>query len=297
MVKPSNIVGVPHESATALTGERRQITALFYDIVGSTDFLQRLDPEDFALLQRRVHNHAAAAIREGGGYLGGLQGDGGSAFFGFPVPTEDAAECAVASALALVERCDAESKDPRSQGPARVRVGVATGIVVISDAEETDLPDRKEFIGVAPTLAARLQTEAEPNSVAVSDETHRLTRGAFEFSDLGERRLKGFVEPLRVWRPLAARPRRDRFWASHSALHPLIARTRELDALRGSWAKVCDGHGQVVVVSGEPGIGKSRLVAELQQEVANASFATRVLQCQPRGNTRRVTSFHRQPEE
>jgi len=177
--------GDPHSRAhTEIAGERRQVTVLMYDIVGSTELLQKLDPEDFASLQRRIHREAAAAIRGNSGYLDRLLGDGGAAYFGFPVASEDAAECAVLAALDLVARCQDLTKEGAFGAPLRVRVGVATGLVVISDLTDASLPGSEEVIGVTPALAARIQAEAEPNSVVVSNATYRLTSAAFEFEAL-----------------------------------------------------------------------------------------------------------------
>jgi len=281
----------PQKNVTAITGERRQVTAVFYDIVDSTQLLQRLDPEDFALLQRRVHAQAAAAIRGNGGYLEGLHGDGGSAYFGFPVSSEDAAECAVAAGLELVARCHAVAEETDLGAALRVRVGIATGTVIISDLTDMAFPEMKEVIGITPTLAARIQSEAEPNTVAVSDATFRLTRSAFDFQPLGERPLKGVTEPVRLWKPVARRHPIDRFSSSHRALTPLVDRVDELAMCRSRWGKSCEGHGQSILLTGEAGIGKSRLLASLSQEVLEAGGQLRVFQCLPRGNARPFHPF------
>lgn len=285
MAKPVEVKSST-KAVTAITGERRQVTALFYDIVGSTELLQQLDPEDFGILQRRIHGEAAAAIRGNGGYLESLHGDGGSAYFGFPVSLEDAAECAVTAALELVARCQVAGEDTDLGAVLRVRVGIATGTVVISELTDTALPMMKEVIGITPALAVRIQTEAEPNSVAVSDTTYRLTSGAFEFQSLGERHLKGMAEPVRLWRPTVRRPPMDRFSASRRILSPLVGRTEELDLCRNRWDRARQGHGQVILIVGEAGIGKSRLVAELRHELAPSEMEARVFQCLSRGNSR-----------
>jgi predicted ATPase/class 3 adenylate cyclase len=276
---------------TAITGERRQVTALFYDIVGSTELLQTLDPEDFGLLQRRIHGEAAAAIRGNGGYLESLHGDGGSAYFGFPVSLEDAAECAVTAALELVARCQTAGENTDVGAALRIRVGIATGTVVISDLADADLPLKKEVIGITPALAARIQTEAEPNGVAVSDTTYRLTREAYEFEPLGERRLKGMADPVRLWKPVARRDLMDRFSASRRVVAPLVGREEELALCRDRWIRAHEGHGQMVLVVGEAGIGKSRLVAELRQQLTPSEAEARVLQCLSRGNSRPLHPF------
>jgi predicted ATPase/class 3 adenylate cyclase len=278
-----------HSYETAISGERRQVTALFYDIVGSTDLLQNLDAEDFARMQRRLHNQAAAVIRNYGGHLERIHGDGGSAYFGYPIASEDAAECAVAAALELVESCRqaAEAGDPRAA--IQVRIGIATGTVVIADMSDTSLPARDEVVGITPALASRIQSEAEPNGVAVSEVTYRLTRSRFEYKSMPPRPLKGFGE-MRLWRLLSRRPRTDRFSAER--MHtPLIGRADELELCRRRWARAQEGRGQVIFLTGEPGIGKSRLVAELRQEFAGPDCEARLFQCLPRGNSRPLHPF------
>jgi class 3 adenylate cyclase/predicted ATPase len=273
----------------ALSGERRQVTALFYDIVGSTALLHQLDPEEFGIMQRTLHNEAAAIIRSNDGYLERVQGDGGCAYFGFPEPSEDAAECAVASALELVERCMRRAQELGSS--LKVRVGVATGLVVVADTSNTPLPGHAEVIGIAPALAARIQSEAEPNSVAVAEATYRLTRGAFEFEEIGVRELKGFGEPVKLWRPVAHRKHADRFTAHRRVSSPLIGRDDELDLCVRRWARASNGSGQFVFLYGDAGIGKSRLVTEFRRDLARKGVDTRVFQCQPRGNTQPLHPF------
>ncbi|RDI60802.1 ATP-binding protein [Microvirga subterranea] len=290
MAKPAG-AKLSKQTVDAITGERRQVTAFFYDIVGSTEILQTLDPEDFGILQRRIHGEAAAAIRGNGGYLESLHGDGGSAYFGFPVSLEDAAESAVSAALELVARCRAAGESIVQGTPLRVRVGIATGTVVISDLSGADLPLTKEVIGITPALAARIQSEAEPNSVAVSDTTYRLTHGAFDFEPLGERRLKGLVEPVRLWKPIARRDPIDRFSTSGRMLAPLVGREEELALCRDRLLKAQEGHGQVILLVGEAGIGKSRLVAELRQGLTPSEAEVRIFQCLSRGNGRPLHPF------
>lgn len=273
----------------ALLGGRAQITALFYDIVGSTALLHQLDPEDFGIMQRALHNEVAAIISSNNGYLERVQGDGGCAYFGFPEPSEDAAECAVASALAIVEQCQRVAQQFGSN--LKVRVGVATGLVVVADTSNTKLPSRTEIIGIAPALAARIQSEAEPNSVVVAEATYRLTGGVFEFEDIGARELKGFGEPVRLWRPLTRRQQSDRFTAYRRVSSALVGRDDELELCSRRWARAKDGYGQFVYLHGEAGIGKSRLVAELRRGLAREGVDSLVFQCQPRGNTEPLHPF------
>ncbi|MCF6117183.1 AAA family ATPase [Mesorhizobium muleiense] len=273
----------------AFSGERRQVTALFYDIVGSTALLHQLDPEEFGAMQRTLHNEAAALISSNSGYLERVQGDGGCAYFGFPEPNEDAAECAVASAFEMVLRCQQLAQQFGSS--LKVRVGVATGLVVVADTSNTKLPGQTEIIGVAPALAARIQSEAAPNSVVVSEATYRLTSGAFKFEEIGARELKGFGEPVQLWRPVARRQQSDRFTAYRRVSAPLIGRDEELELCRRRWARATNGNGQLVFLHGDAGIGKSRLVTELRRDLAGGGVDTRVFQCQPRGNTQPLHPF------
>jgi class 3 adenylate cyclase/predicted ATPase len=265
------------------------VTALFYDIVGSTTLLHQLDPEDFGTMQRTLHNEAAAIIRRNSGYLDRVLGDGGCAYFGYPESTEDAAECAVNSALEMVERC--VLLEQQSGSLLKLRVGVATGLVVAADTTSTDLPSKMEIIGIAPALASRIQSEAGPNSVAVAESTYRLTSGAFEFERIGSRELKGFAEPVELWRPLARRKLADRFTAYRRTRAPLIGRDDELELCRRRWTRAAGGQGQFLFLHGEAGIGKSRLVSELRQQLSTADVEVIVFQCQPRGNTQPLHPF------
>jgi class 3 adenylate cyclase/predicted ATPase len=268
------------------SGERRQVTVLFYDIVNSTGLLHQLDPEDFGHAQRVIHSEAVAAIRRNGGHMDRILGDGGCAYFGYPEPAEDAAEAAVDAALDLIQRCKAAAGRLVLGQPLQVRVGVATGLVVLSSGEGSGLPTAEEIIGVAPALAARIQTEAAPDSIIVADTTYRITQRAFAFEPLGPRPLKGFGEPQNLWRPLAKRPAEDRFTRLRGPEIPLVAREDELALCRRRWRRAREGTGQIVLVKGEAGIGKSRLVTALRHEIASMHDHVRVLQCEPRGETR-----------
>lgn len=272
--------------AGPLSGERRQVTALFYDIVGSTALLHELDPEEFGVMQRTFHNEAAAVIRSNGGYLEWIQGDGGCAFFGLPRPSEDAAEYAVVSALEIVERCE-----HHFGSGLKVRVGVATGMVVLAEASNPALPHQTEVIGIAPALAARIQSEAAPNSVAVAESTYLLTKGAFDFEEIGSRELKGFGEPVALWRPVARRQGTDRFTASRRVSSPLVGRDDEIELCRQRWENARDGSGQFVFFHGDAGIGKSRLITEFRRNLARQGVNNVVFQCHPRGRTKPLHPF------
>jgi predicted ATPase/class 3 adenylate cyclase len=271
--------------APAIVGERRQVTALFYDIVGSTELLQRVDPEEFAAVQRQVHRQAATAIERYSGRLSQLHGDGGAAYFGFPIASEDAAECAVSAALEIVARCRAlESSDP--QMVLQVRVGVATGTVIIAEVKDSSLPTSDEITGIAPALAARIQTEAEPNTVAVSEVTFRLTRSAFDYVPLGSRVLKGFAAMATLFRPVRKAEKSDRFSRRQGEPVFFVNRVSEFDECRKLWARARAGEGQMILLVGEAGIGKSRLALELRNDLSEEDCDVHLFQCEPRGNTR-----------
>ena len=157
------------------SGERRQITAVFYDIVNSTALLSDWDPEDYEYIQRQIHATAASIIKNFDGHFDRILGDGGCAFFGYPTPAEDAAAAAVSASLEIVHRC--QSLQVRELGrPLSVRVGVATGTVVVRKANSDQLPGGANIVGLAPNLAARLQALAEPDTVAVAASTYLLTQ-------------------------------------------------------------------------------------------------------------------------
>ena len=255
-----------------LGGERRQLTALFYDVVGSTEHLLGSDPEDFARLMGALHGRIAEIVRRHGGYVERTVGDGGSSYFGYPRPAEDAAERAVSAALSIVAEWRQTSGGVDTA--LQVRVGVATGTVVA-------LRDSGELVGTAIVLASRLQGEADPASVLVSEETHGLTRSAFDYESAGERVLKGFPTPVRVWRPLAARPVLDRFATFRRPEAPLAGRQAELARLEAAWTAAHNGRGNTLVIGGDAGIGKSRLVAELRRNAQ--AGREHLLQCKPHG--------------
>lgn len=274
-------------------GERRQITALFYDIVGSTEILNKMDPEDLGQLQQKTHEMAAAAIQSHGGTLDQVMGDGGCAFFGFPAPAEDAAQSAVEAGLDFLERYR-RLADLRVLGLApRLRIGIATGLVVINPRAPTGAlgQSHNTLVGLAPTMAARLQSIAEPNTIVIADLTYRMTRWAIECEDLGTVALKGFEQTQRIWRPVRKRPVPDRFSGSLRAGTALVGRDTERTSILERWRRARSGQGQIVELAGEPGIGKSRLTADLRREVTDDGGIVRIFQCQPRGNSRPLHPF------
>ncbi|QRM29961.1 adenylate/guanylate cyclase domain-containing protein [Microvirga sp. VF16] len=259
---------------------------MFYDIVDSTSLLSMLDPEEFADAQRAIHTTVASIIQRYDGYLDQIAGDGGCAFFGYPVATEDAAEAAVNAALEIIQRCRnlEQASDKISAVP--MRIGLATGTVVVNSSSRVGLPGGVEIIGLAVNLAARLQTLTAPDSVLVSETTHRLTHSAFHYRFVDNITVKGFSEPQPVWQPLEKRELDSRFETRRRADTPLVARVQEIEVGLRCWSEVEKGTGRILFLTGEAGIGKSRLVSELSRHVDRSSCDRRLFQCQPRGNRR-----------
>ena len=193
-------------------------------------------------------------------------GDGVLAYFGYPQADEDDAEHAVRCGLALVE---AASRLQTSHGATlQVRVGIATGVVVVGDLIGEGAAQEQGVIGDTPNLAARLQTLAEPDQVVISPSTRRLTGGLFEYRDLGRVVLKGLADPIQAWQVLAASAVQSRFEAKHeTSLAPLVGREEELELLLRRWNLASQVEGRVVLLTGEPGFGKSRLIAALQERL------------------------------
>jgi class 3 adenylate cyclase/predicted ATPase len=249
--------------------ERRQLTVLFGDLVGSTELSGRLDPEDMGQVIRSYQACCAAAIRRWEGFVARFMGDGVLAYFGFPRAHEDDAERAVRAGLELT---DAVGRQTAAGTPLAARVGIATGLVMVGQRIGEDPANEEAVFGETPNLAARLQAQAEPGSVVIAASTRRLVGTLFELTDLGPRRLKGFAEPLAVFQVEGEGRIQGRFEAFHATrLTPLVGREQELASLLDRWAQAKEGPGQVVLLPGEPGIGKSRLIRALRQTLATES--------------------------
>jgi len=239
--------------------ERRPLTMLFVDLVGSSELGELLEPEDLMEVIRRYREVCGAAIRRYGGSVARQVGDGILAYFSYPVGTENDPERAVRAALDTVVSV-AQLVTP-AQGPLRVRVGIATGRVIISDMVAGGAADLRTIIGTPPNLAARLQSVAEPGWIVIAQETYERVRDVFSCEDLGEITLRGFVKPRRAWRVLQEIPRAaGRFITMTRHLTSFHARQDELAVLRDHWSRAAGGAGQTVLMSGEAGIGKSRLI-------------------------------------
>ncbi|HWI25860.1 MAG TPA: adenylate/guanylate cyclase domain-containing protein [Stellaceae bacterium] len=278
---------VPQQVATAGPGarapaeaERRQVTVLFADLVGSTELSRTIDPELLGALIRRYQNAAAGAVGRFGGFVAKFMGDGVLAYFGFPRAFEDAAERTVRAALALIAEVRGICR-PDGE-PLRVRIGIATGLVVVGEIIGTGAAQEHSIVGETPNLAARLQALASPDTVLVSEQTRQLLAGLFELEALGEHPLKGFARPVPVWRVTCEAAAESRFAAirAQSKL-PLIGRAHEMGLLLDRWRLARQGEGQIVTVIGEAGIGKSRSIEALQDALVGEPHARIHLQCSP----------------
>ncbi len=265
----------PHPQDTA---ERRQVTVMFSDLVGSTALSARMDPEDLREVIAAYQQCVAATVRRFGGFVAKYMGDGVLVYFGYPQAHEDDAERAVRAGLELIAAVTA-LKAPVS---LQTRVGIATGLVVVGDLIGSGEAQERGIVGETPNLAARLQGVAEPNVVVIAEGTRKLLGNLFELEDLGAKDLKGIAGPVRAWAALRASSAEGRFEALHaSGLTALVGRDEELELLLRRWAKAKSGEGQVVLLSGEAGIGKSRLTAALLERLASEPHTRLRYFCSP----------------
>src|SRR6516165_1062233 len=235
------------EGRAAAEAERRQLTIMFCDLVGSTPLAKRLDPEDLRDVIGAYHRAVAEVVGSFDGFVAKYMGDGVLAYFGYPWAHEDDAERAVRAGLALVEAV------PRLELVAKVglqvRIGIATGLVVVGDLTGSGEAQERGVVGETPILAARLQSLAQPGTVVIAPSTRRLTGGHFDYRGLGGVTLKGFDEPVSAWQVLAESAVESRFEAQHEiALTPLIGREEELELLRRRWRQAEEGEGRVLLL-------------------------------------------------
>jgi class 3 adenylate cyclase/predicted ATPase len=244
--------------------ERRQVTVMFSDLVGSTALSARMDPEDLREIISAYQKCVAETVQRFGGFVAKYMGDGVLVYFGYPQAHEDDAERAVRAGLQLV----AAVSDLKTHAVLQTRVGIATGLVVVGDLIGSGEAQERGIVGETPNISARLQSVAEPNAVVVAESTRKLLGNLFNLQDLGAQDLKGIGAPVKAWAALQPASVESRFEALHATgLTELVGREEELDLLLRRWSKAKGGEGQVVLLSGEAGIGKSRLTAALMERL------------------------------
>jgi class 3 adenylate cyclase/predicted ATPase len=266
------------EAKTRGTAERRQVTVMFSDLVGSTALSVRMDPEDLREVISGYQKCVAETVGRFGGFVAKYLGDGVLIYFGYPQAHEDDAERAVRAGLELV----AAVSDLKTHAALQTRVGIATGLVVVGDLIGSGASQEQAIVGETPNLAARLQGLAKPSSVVIAEGTRKLVGNLFELEDLGANDLKGVAGPVRAWAALRSASVEGRFEAFHaSGLTGLVGREEELELLLRRWTKAKNGEGQVVLLSGEAGIGKSRLTAALMERLTSEPHTRLRYFCSP----------------
>jgi class 3 adenylate cyclase/tetratricopeptide (TPR) repeat protein len=275
---PQAVRSTDDHIASTSAGERRQLTVMFCDLVGSTALSEKLNPEELRSLLHAYRTHCGNVIARYDGFVAGYVGDGILTYFGWPTAHEEDAERAVRVALEIVHTVERAS----STEDLSVRIGIATGPVVVG--EPAGAGDHSKLaVGSTPNLAARLQALAAADQIVIAASTRRLAGNAFELTDFGEHDLKGIAEPVHAWRVERALVTESRFDANRdgSALTPLVGRDEELDLLLRRWSQARDGEGQVVLLSGEPGIGKSRILNALREQLDAQGVQALRFQCSP----------------
>jgi len=271
---------VQPDGQPAIPVERRQVTVVFIDLVGSTALSSGLDPEDLIRLLRQYRDACIALIGKYDGFIAQYLGDGIMVYFGFPRALEHAAERAVRAGLEIVDKV---GRLKRPDGlPLQSRVGIATGLVVVGRTTGAGTAGEETIVGDIPNLAARLQSVAEPDCVLIGPTTYQLTADFFEYSFLGEHAIKGFNEPISIWKAVRESPTESRFAAAHAAAAgPIVGRERELAFLYDAWQRATRGDGHVVLLVGEAGMGKSRLLEALAERVREEPHRLLRCQCSP----------------
>ena len=278
-------ISTPAASAPAVTAaapapadaERRQLTVMFCDLVGSTALSTRHDPEDLRELIDDYHRAVSETVGRFDGFVAKYMGDGVLIYFGYPQAHEDDAERAVRAGLAVIE---AVGRLPARQHLS-VRLGIATGLAVVGDLIGEGAAQERGVVGETPNLAARLQGLAAPNTLIVGEATRRQVGGLFDVADLGPQALAGFAEPQPAWRVIGESGMLSRFEALRSGETPLVGRDEEVELLVRRWHQAKSGEGRVVLISGEPGIGKSRLTAALSEHIGSEAHTRLRYFCSP----------------
>src|SRR5271168_3018892 len=275
--KPTNPAPTPTSPDVA---ERRQLTVMFCDLVGSTAMSARLDPEDMREVIRAYQGACSGAVARYDGFVAKFMGDGVLAYFGFPRAHEEDAERAVRAGLDIA--AVVAKLETRANEKLEVRIGIATGIVVVGDLVGQGSAQEQAVVGETPNLAARLQGLAEPGSVVIAESTRRLLGGTFELTPLGPQTLKGLDAPVLGWAVLREAENLSRFEASRSqGMTPFVGREHEVALLLDRWRDSSEGEGQVALISGEAGIGKSRILSALSERIGDEPHVRVRYQCSP----------------
>jgi class 3 adenylate cyclase len=267
----------PRSAAISAEAERRQLSVMFCDLVGSTALSTRYDPEDLREIVGAYHRCVTDTVARFAGFIAKYMGDGVLIYFGYPEAHEDDAERAVRAGLAVIDAIYGLV----TSAPLNVRVGVASGLAVVGDLIGAGAAQERGVVGETPNLAARLRALAQPGTLVIADSTRRQIGALFEIEDLGPQPLTGFAEPQRAWRVIGESGVVSRFEALRSEAAPLVGRDEELELLLRRWRQAKAGEGRVVLVSGEPGIGKSRLAAELPQRLGSEPHTRLRYFCSP----------------
>src|SRR6266481_1847068 len=273
----SDADAAPEPAVGAPSAERRQLTVMFCDLVGSTALSTRFDPEDLRELIGDYHRAVSETVGRFDGFVAKYMGDGVLIYFGYPRAHEDDAERAVRAGLAVIE---AVGRLPARED-LRVRLGVATGLAVVGDLIGEGAAQERGVVGETPNLAARLQALSTPNTLVIGEATRRQIGGLFDLEDLGPQQLAGFAEPQGTWRVLGESGEVSRFEALRSGETPLVGRDEEIELLGRRWEQAKSGEGRVVLISGEPGIGKSRLTAALSARIESEPHTRLRYFCSP----------------
>jgi class 3 adenylate cyclase len=264
--------------------ERRQLTVVFCDLAGSTALSGSLDPEQLRDVLLAYQTACAAVVDRYDGHVAQCIGDGLLVYFGIPRAHEDDAQRAVNAGLGIIEAVARLSQRLRRELgiDLGVRIGIHTGLVVAGEMGAGAAREEMAIVGQTPNVAARLQALAVPNTLVISSSTQRLVGSLFLYEDLGAHHLRGMAQPVQAWRVIGERPTESRFEALQVAgLAPLIGREAEIDLLLQKWERARKGEGQVVLLSGEPGIGKSRLTEALRDRIADGPYTRLRCQCSP----------------
>ena len=271
----------PVEPNPVKEGQRRHVTLMFCDLVGSTALSNALDPEDYREVIRAYQNAATVTVERQGGFIARYMGDGVLVYFGYPRAHEDDAERAVRAALEAV--AEVARLQPLPELRLQARVGIATGLAVVGDLIGKGISREEAVVGRAPNLAARLQGLAKPGGVVISEETRAVVANLFTCEDLGTHRLKGFDDPVRAWVVVDEEAVDNRFAATRPSYDrvPLIGRETQCDQLWHAWDEACTGRGQVVMVRGDAGIGKSRLTQALRERARGRPHVELSFHCAP----------------